>query len=134
MVYAEAVGEPVEYILLADGRVVVLAVLRAGLLFAKQLQGRMPGETLANGAASLLGLPESTPELVRHPVVFRPVVPAERFVAGAVILHPVCRAPNHTYSFSLRSPTNPVANNITHLTQKLREGQAHLNRVESWPS
>jgi hypothetical protein len=63
LVYAEAVGEPVEHILLADGRVVVLAVLRAGLLFAKQLQGRMPGETLANGAASLLGLPESTPEL-----------------------------------------------------------------------
>jgi hypothetical protein len=67
-------------------------------------------------------------------VVLRPVVPSERFVAGAVILHLVCRAPNHTYSFSLRPPTNPVANNITHLTQKLREGQAHLNRVESWPS
>ena len=45
LVYAEAVGEPVEHILLADGRVVVLAVLRARLLLAKQLQGRVPGST-----------------------------------------------------------------------------------------
>ena len=60
-------------------------------------------EDLADGAAAFLGFTEASPELVRHPEVLGPVMPAEGFVAGLMILF------GHVSYLSLECAANPAS-------------------------